>query len=261
MPCSGDAFELVVAFVGELHAGAHNKLCHGSRRPDFACAGFGCDAGGDVDGDAADVVAADFDLAGVDAAADVEPERTGGIAGRTGTLEGRGGSVEGGAEAVAGRLDLAASEACELAADGRVVTVEQITPAAVAEFARSFRGADDVREEYGREHTICRVTTAHTGNELLDLVQRDAGVVGCPPVVVGAVDLHEARSRQLSREVTPRVDAVVVAEVHDETRDTNRRKDRTDVALDRHSQQRPRRCRARAPTTGFLPPLAEVRVV
>src|SRR2546423_11251893 len=147
MPCSGDAFELVVAFVGELHAGAHNKLCHGSRRPDFAGAGFGCDAGGDVDGDAADVIAADFDLAGVDAAADVEPELTGGIADRTGTLEGPGGSVEGGEEAVAGRLDLAASEAYELAADGRVVTVEQITPAAGAHPPRTLRRAVEFRVE------------------------------------------------------------------------------------------------------------------
>src|SRR5256885_9309884 len=50
-----------------------------------------------------------------------------------------------------------------------MVPVEQFTPAAVAEFAGSFRGTDDVGEENRGEHSIGLGRLANSCEELLDL--------------------------------------------------------------------------------------------
>jgi hypothetical protein len=55
------------AAVGELEAGADHELAHRAGDEDFAGAGEGADPGADVDRHAADVVADQLDLAGVDA--------------------------------------------------------------------------------------------------------------------------------------------------------------------------------------------------
>jgi hypothetical protein len=64
-PRSGDAFECVFAAVGELEAGSGNQWRDGRRDEDFVGLRGGDDSCGNVYCDTADVIAADFDLAGV----------------------------------------------------------------------------------------------------------------------------------------------------------------------------------------------------
>jgi hypothetical protein len=63
-------------------------------------------------------------------------------------------SVEGGEEAVPRRVDLAAAEPHELAADERVVALEELQPLAIAELGRPVREAHDVGEEHRRQHAV-----------------------------------------------------------------------------------------------------------
>ena len=96
-------------------------------------AGERADAGADVHGHAADVVADELALAGVQPGAHLEAERphpVRGSRGRTRIAARR--PVEGGEEAVPQGLDLPAAEAIELAADQLVVAPEQLPPAPVA---------------------------------------------------------------------------------------------------------------------------------
>jgi hypothetical protein len=62
-------------------------------------------------------------------------------------VDGTGRPIERREEPVAGRVELAAAEAAELAADGRVMPLEQRTPARVAQQGCDPGRADDVGEE------------------------------------------------------------------------------------------------------------------
>ena len=90
----------------------------------------------DVHRQPADVVTADLDLAGVQADPDLETEIGSRVpdGGRAPDRPRR--PVERGEETVARRLHLAAAERLELLADGCVVVVEEVLPAAVAERSR-----------------------------------------------------------------------------------------------------------------------------
>ena len=79
-------------------------------------------------------------------------------------------AVEGGEEAVAERLDLLAAVAGERGAHERVMAVEQLAPAAVADLRGPLGRADDVREQDGGEHALGRPRGARAGHELLHLV-------------------------------------------------------------------------------------------
>ena len=93
----------------------------------------GLHPGGGVHRDAADVVAAELDLAGVGAGPDLDAERAEGGDDLDGAANGAGGPVEGGDEAVTGRVDLPTAEAGQLASHHGVVGVEERAPALVAE--------------------------------------------------------------------------------------------------------------------------------
>ena len=80
------------------------------------------------------------------------------------------GAVERREEAVTGGVDLAAAVALELAADDRVVAVEQVAPGAVAERDCAVGRPDDVGEDDGREHAVGLGSWTDAGEELLDLV-------------------------------------------------------------------------------------------
>ena len=88
-----------------------------------------------------------------------------------GTADCAGRPVERGEEAVAGRAHLAAAEAAELAADRRVVLLQQVAPAAVAELGGVLGRVDDVGEEDGGQHTVGRRMGPYAGQELLDLIE------------------------------------------------------------------------------------------
>jgi IS30 family transposase len=138
-PRAGDAPELVLAPIVEDQTGSHDEVGHRARRPDRARLREGGNPRRDVDGDAADIVAAELDLARVHAAAHIDSELPRGVADCACAFDRPGGTVEGGEEAVAGGFDLAAAETRELAPYRRVVSIEEVAPAAIAELARTFR--------------------------------------------------------------------------------------------------------------------------
>ena len=81
-------------------------------------------------------------------------ERRQRVADRGGGLDGAGRPVERGEESVAGRVELPALEPRELAADDRVMPLEELAPGRVAESRRQLGRADDVREEDRREYAL-----------------------------------------------------------------------------------------------------------
>src|SRR4029453_13456881 len=108
------------------------QVAHGPGDEDLARCGLAQDAGGDVDGDPADVVAADLDLAGVEPGPDLEVDVAELLAQGDRAGNGPSGAVEGGQEAVAGRLDQPAAPLLDQAAALVVVDLEQVPPAAGA---------------------------------------------------------------------------------------------------------------------------------
>ena len=90
-------------------------------------------AGGDVDGDAADIAVEQLAFTSVKAGTDLQPELGKSVADRGGAADPARWAIEGREEAVPGALDLAAAEALELSADDSVVALEQVVPAPVAE--------------------------------------------------------------------------------------------------------------------------------
>ena len=101
-----------------------------STSPPSACAGHACP---DVHRDPCDLPVGELDLARVESRADVEAEGTHRLDDRLRAPYARAGPVECREEPVARCVDLAAIEARELAADGRVVLFDEIAPAPIAE--------------------------------------------------------------------------------------------------------------------------------
>src|SRR5262245_47007473 len=94
LPVAGDALELVPSSVFEVDARADRQISDGARREDLAGPGERGDARRDMDGHAADVLADDLALAGVEPRAQVDPERPDGVADGPARLHGARGTVE-----------------------------------------------------------------------------------------------------------------------------------------------------------------------
>src|SRR3954451_20659080 len=166
-PGAGYALELVFASVGHGEARSDDEVLDGLGDEDLAGAGEGRDAGADVDGEPADVVADLFDLPGVKSGADREPRVA-----RVGDLQcapyGAGGTVEGREEAVAERLDRAASPAVDASTDEVLVSVEELRPCVVAHPGGAFRRVDDVGEHHRGQRAGGLGVVSVTGEQLLD---------------------------------------------------------------------------------------------
>jgi hypothetical protein len=77
--------------------------------------------------------------------------------------------VERGEEAISGGVDLVTAKAAKHGADGGVVALHMVAPASVAERRRLLRGADDVGEQDGGEHSIkLRVLAANACKQVVD---------------------------------------------------------------------------------------------
>ena len=109
---------------------------------------LGLDSGGDIDGDATNVIAVELDLSSMETGPDLEVETMSAIANRAGAFYGPRRSVECRHEAISGSLDLPSTEAAELAADHAVVTVEKVVPTPITYRGRGCGGIDDVSEEH-----------------------------------------------------------------------------------------------------------------
>src|SRR2546421_5060699 len=153
-PFAGDALQCVVAALVELDAGTGNQIAHGARDEHLTRPRERRDAGADVHRDPSEIVAPHLALAGVHPRPNLDSELARAGRDRPGAVDRTPRSVEGSKKPVSGGLDLLTAEPAQLTADGRVVLIEQVVPAAIA-FGRGAGGRlDDVREQHGLEHTV-----------------------------------------------------------------------------------------------------------
>ena len=116
-----------------------------------------------------DVSVDEVDLAGVQAGSNVDADRAEELVDRLCASDRAGGTVEGREESVTGRLHLSSFEPVERSADEPVVLGEELSPSGVSDLGRAVCRADDVGEEYGREHAVVLRGRAGARDEVLDL--------------------------------------------------------------------------------------------
>ena len=153
---SGESFEVDLAHSLKADVGAGDELDDGAGDEHLAGLGLGHHAGGDVYGDPADVAAAAFELAAVQADADLQPEVGDRPVQRGGAADRLARGVEGGQHPVAGVFDDPAAKEGHLAVDGRVVGVEQGRPSGVTLFFGQSSGVHDVAEQNGRDKPVIK---------------------------------------------------------------------------------------------------------
>src|SRR5216684_3657404 len=124
------------ASLVEAQTRSGDQILDGSRYQHLARPGERRDARGDVDGDALHVVAGDLNLAGMEATADLNVERTDRLGNGAGTTHGTCRAVERGEKPIAKRSHFVAAEAREFPPHRRVMRFEQIAPALVAQLLR-----------------------------------------------------------------------------------------------------------------------------
>src|SRR5215216_4702864 len=120
LPLAGDAFERMGAAISERDARTRNQVGDGARDEHLVWMRERLHPLCDVDGDAADVVTAQLDLARVEPIAHMDADRADRVA------DGSPRPVEDRQEAVAGRFDLPAAEAVELGAREAFVGAEEL---------------------------------------------------------------------------------------------------------------------------------------
>src|SRR3954452_16456786 len=201
-PLIGDPLERPRPAVLERDAGTGDEVADRARHEHLAGSGQGSDARGDVDGDAADVVAHQLDLAGVDPDPHLQPRRACNLSDCVPAADRARGPVEGRETAVAQRLDLVAAEPRQLALNGRLVGLDALAPAGFPELRRPFPGAHPTRLHHRCEHAIHVRRRALADQELLDLAEDRVRVAG-PRHVIDAVELDVARPGDLRRELAP----------------------------------------------------------
>src|SRR5437867_351470 len=141
MPPPGDALEVVDPAVAELEARACDQLCDGAGDEHFPRRRLSGDTRAGVNRDAADAVVDQLDLAGVNARADVDPQVSQAIDDLERAADRARRTVERCEESVTGTLDLPSLEPIEAPPDRRVVLLEQLAPALVAELGGTTRRA------------------------------------------------------------------------------------------------------------------------
>ena len=143
-----------------------------------------------MDGDAADVVAQQLALAGVQPHPDLQTQLPQPGPDGVGRPDGPGRPVEGGQEPVPGGLDLPAPVPGQLPADRLLVLHQQVVPAAVPQAGRPAGRVDDVGEQHRCQHPVGVDGRPGPGQELLG--QLDDGVLVAEEREVGvAGQLHE----------------------------------------------------------------------
>src|SRR4029078_2204895 len=148
------ALNLCVPPGGEVEVGPAYQVLHRAGYEHLVGVGERTDASADVDRHAANVLAMQFALAGMQSGTDVEAERTDAVPDRAGALDSTSGAVEGGEEAVAQRLHLLTPKAIELTARALVVPGEERPPAAVPSIGGAPRGVDYVGEHDRRQDPV-----------------------------------------------------------------------------------------------------------
>ena len=123
-----------------------------------------------MDGDALHVVVGDFDLASMEATANLNVERTNRLGNGASATHGTCGAVEGGEKPVPERFHFVAAGAREFPPHRRVMGIEQIVPALVAQLLGPRGRAHDVGEQHGRKDTVAFCCGDGSGQKFLDRV-------------------------------------------------------------------------------------------
>src|SRR5882672_11402612 len=200
MPLAGHALERVDPAIVESKARPGHQILDRAGDEYFTALGERGHARADVHRDASQLVPHDLALASVHAGANLDAEASYALGDRTARPHRARGTVERRQKAVARRVDLAATEAPQFRANRRVVRLNQIAPATVADLRGASRGVDDVGEEDGREQTVGLRDMTDAGHEFLDLVD-DSIHVADPREVVDPVQLDVLRARNVLSEV------------------------------------------------------------
>jgi len=154
VPGLRNPLELVLAAILELNSRTGDKVLDRGRHEHLSGLGEGRDARAYVDSDAPRLAVDQLALAAVQPRADLQVEVADGLSDREGTADRPCRAVEGGEEAVASGVHFLTAETTELRADGLVMLLQYSAPGAVAQLDRPRGGADDVREENGREDSV-----------------------------------------------------------------------------------------------------------
>jgi hypothetical protein len=259
-PFSGDALERLEAALVEIEVGTDHEVLDRVRDENLARSGQGDHPGGDVDGQAPDVAGDEFALAGVEPGSDMDTDLAEFIADRTGTVDCPARTREGSEESVPGALDLLAGEAVELSPDQEVVTVEQLQPAAVAQFGSLPCGVDDVGKQHGGQNPIRLSRVADPSEELFDLFD-DRVLITERVGVIDTRELYQLRSGNvLGHIASPFHPGDPVADpVHNESRDPNGGEDVATVNSTGRLPHRPGHGRT-TPSAQKAPPALSSRV-
>jgi len=140
----------------------------------------------------------------------------------------------------AGRIHLNPAEARKLPADGSVVLVQKLAPAAVAKLRHHLGRADDVREQYGRQHPIglelFPLSGSDLGAEPLDLGEERIRVADCRgEVAAGKLDKPGAGNLLGEVSSAANVEPRQLRAMQDERRYPDRPEHAADVDVEVHT--------------------------
>ena len=176
--------------------GPDEKSFHGLGDEHLCRSGEVADTFGDRDREPGDVVASEFDLAGMKPGPDVQSQRFGSDDDLRRAANGVRATVEGGEEPVAHRLDLATAVALEGGPDEGVVVVGQLAPRPRPQPGSLRSRVDNVGEQDRCQCHVAFGSLVAAGEELLDLVDERVAVTREEEVIIagecdelGAVDV------------------------------------------------------------------------
>ena len=181
-------------FIRKTQSGASHQLFDSSRHQHLASPGQRSHSGTNVNGNATDVVAHHFALAGMQPCTNVDPEWAYFLRNRAGATNTARRAIESRKNAVPRCLDLMAAKASEIATDRGVMFVEEIMPAAIAKRGSFLGRANDVSKQNGGENPVHRDWRPRTGQKLLDGISDLHGVVADEWYVVFSRKLDIARA-------------------------------------------------------------------
>ena len=147
-----DPFELPLSSIGEREAASRDEVLDGLRDDDLARAGDAEETRADRDRQAAGLPVDDLALADVHAGSRLDVEAGDTLGNLVGAVDGARRSREAREEAVAGGVVLGAAPVGERIAHQRVMSEQQLPPAAVPELRLLSRRVDEVREEHRGQH-------------------------------------------------------------------------------------------------------------
>jgi hypothetical protein len=168
------------------------------------------------------------------ASANLEADIPYGVPHGAGAPDGPGRPVEGGEEAVAGCVDLGAAEPVQQPADPRVMLIEQVPPAPVAELAGCLGRPDEVGEQHRGQAPVEIRCSLHASQELLDHIQQGFSVTDiCPIVAARKLGTPGIRDQLRRRPHRRQVEQPVPDAVHDQRPGLDGRQDRPQIEFRR----------------------------